>query len=194
MKWHDPLEATQDQADDTEGFHDALSIHDDVHDDFGPKITTDELQQSHPSRRKHLQRNRANLHLLTASSVLALASMSVGPAAGMTVIDSGRHTLGIAASTNSFATPFDPLDAHHVLETSLDDCPDNNLHHAHRVNQMHMQYFDHMHDLADGDDHHMPVGIVAHKVTNVQVHSLLTNKTATDPSPPSMQLKTERQL
>ena len=52
VKWHNTTEATEDQANGTIGFEDANCG---KPDDFGPKITTMDLNQSHPLRRKRRQ-------------------------------------------------------------------------------------------------------------------------------------------
>ena len=94
---------------------------------LAPRSPPMTCRKAKPRQRKHLQRNSAKTHLLTASALFALTSVNVGQATGMTIINSGRNTFGLETATNSFADPFDPVDAHHVLEASLDACPDANM-------------------------------------------------------------------
>ena len=79
-------------------FHDAVEDH--FYDtkqpaskqfpDFGPKLTPDDLPQSHPERRKRLSRSGKTLRLMTASACLSLAAAHQGP-----VIDSGENIFAL---------------------------------------------------------------------------------------------------
>ena len=49
VRWHHTIEATIDNCNESNGFHDFAEG---SQDDFGPKFTIDELPQSHPARQK----------------------------------------------------------------------------------------------------------------------------------------------
>ena len=52
IRWHD---AQEPPAEDISDFHDSNEVEPKQHSDFGPKITTDDLNRSHPFRRKKLE-------------------------------------------------------------------------------------------------------------------------------------------
>ena len=94
MKWHDTMEATEDQANCTTGFLDAMEGSE---EDFSIDESSnhDDLPQTHPQRRQCLMRKaKSNVkhtrtHLFAASTLLALVRNS-----SATIIDSGRMFWG----------------------------------------------------------------------------------------------------
>ena len=66
VKWHDTNEGTPEVFDEFRDFKDTIE------EDFGPKITTDDLPQSHEKRRDELHRSCRKAHLVTAGACLSL--------------------------------------------------------------------------------------------------------------------------
>ena len=126
VRWHDTHEPPPENLD---HFADAQSVMDDLEDDFQPHITSDDLSQSDPRRRKHIRRSCRKAHLLATSACLSIASTM-----GMNIIDSGQnlHHLGPPIHTvreqhTTFEDPFSLDNPDHILETdmvnSLTLCP-----------------------------------------------------------------------
>ena len=112
VKWHDAVEPP---PEDLSSFQDTLT--DEAvtpFPDFGPKITTDDLEQLHPERRRKIQRSCRKAHLLTASAYLSLAS-----AHSMTFINSGQNLHNLGESTLHTHDPFNSDSVCHVLETNI---------------------------------------------------------------------------
>ena len=106
VKWHDTTEATEDQADGTTGFMDAMEGSEEEFS-FDKPSNHDDLPQTHPMRRQRLMRKaKSNVkhkrtHLLAASTLLTLARNS-----SATIIDPGENILGRVREEPSWAAPF----------------------------------------------------------------------------------------
>ena len=99
VKWHDALEPSHE---DVSSFQDAISDEaDPLVSDFGPKITADDLEQSHPERRRGKKRSCIKEHLFTASSCLSLSNAHT-----MHIIDSGQNLHNLGESTLCTHDPF----------------------------------------------------------------------------------------
>ena len=92
--------------------------------DFLLQKTIDNLDQSSQSRRGRLSRRAKNkaegslakIHLLTTTSLLALAQTS-----GIIIIDSGENVIGLVTKAPPFSDPFNLNDPCHILETEIKD-------------------------------------------------------------------------
>jgi len=166
VKWHDARKVEPDHTTshveepvaENEEFHDAQ----DIPSEFGPKITTDDLSQSHPKRRQKLIRSSRRAHFLTASTCLQLATMK--NASG--ILDTGTSAFHLQDSELITHDPFNPESTHHVLETIVQpDDPSIALSREAFIRKMQVQYFDALED-KDGDDwSFIPTAVTAHKVS-----------------------------
>ena len=125
-------------------FHDTFQVEEKpTYSDFGPKITSDDLPQSRPERRKNLKRSCRKAHLLTASACLSLAKAHAIP-----ILDSGLNLHHLGESTLYSHDPFKSDSASHVLETETSSGSSiSTLNHEAFVRKMQLQYFDTMEPL-----------------------------------------------
>ena len=143
------------------------------YDDFGPKITIDDLPQSDPRRRKKLRRTTRKAHLLATSACLGLASTI-----GLNIIDSGKnlHHLGNAETHTNFVDPFKENDPACILETDINSSHDG-LDHDTLLRKMHLQYLDIFEDAKSGFEF-QPTEVIAHKNSVTPRKILSTTSTA----------------
>ena len=155
-------------------FKDSMEEAPEDYDDFGPKITTDDLPQSDPRRRKKLRRTTRKAHLLATSACLGLASTI-----GLNIIDSGKnlHHLGNAETHTNFVDPFKENGPACILETDNNSSHDGLDHDTH-LRKMHLQYLDIFEDAKSGFEF-QPTEVIAHKFSVTPRKVLSTDSTAT---------------
>ena len=105
----DDLQDSKEQIKDSSGI-DTLT----KHKDFGPKVTADDMPQSHPAQRKKLDRHCKRAHLMTAAACLSLAN-----AHSLPVLDSGQNLPHLDDSTCFAHDLFLSDSVAHVLETDF---------------------------------------------------------------------------
>ena len=167
VRWHECQEAPEEACDESHGFHDAME---DISSDFNPKITTDDLDQSNPERRKKLKRSCRKAHLLTASAFLSLASAS----AAVPIIDSGCNFYQLEAPASACTDLFNKDNEYHILETCIEPSQDCLSHEAF-VRKMQLQYFDALEDSAEEDWSFVPIGVLDHRVSITPRRKIIQN-------------------
>ena len=154
-RFHDAQEFPSE--DDLESVKDDLSPQKEcVEKDFSPKISTEDLPQSHYARRRRLNRNCKNNHLLTASALLSLTATHSLP-----IIDTGCNLVSL--EDHPFQNPFDAQNTAHILETVVESI--GNLSYEAFVRKMQLQYLDTLEDMADEDWSHIPISVLSHQVS-----------------------------
>ena len=144
VRWHDCAEAPEDMCNESHGFEDAME--DDKSSVFDSKLSTDDLDQSHPERRKTLKRSCRKEHLVTASACLTLAAAQNA----FPIFDSGCNPFQLESSNNKVNDPFNKNNKYHILETYIEASP-NELSHEAFIRKMQLQYFDAIEDLNSDD-------------------------------------------
>ena len=174
VRWHDTQEPPPINLD---GFHDAVSEENTpIPTDFGPKITSDDLDQSHPKRRQKMKRACRKTHLLTASACLSLASAHSTP-----IIDSGVNLHNLGESTLCSHDPFRSDSVCHILETEITAGDSiTTLNHEAFVRKMQLQYFDTLEDNEDEDWSFIPTGVLAHNLSVVPRRTIVHDKDGTN--------------
>jgi len=164
-QWHDTIEAPP------EDLSTFVDLEEDDHpefipqkDDFGPKVTTDDLDQSNPHRRAKLRRGCRKAYLVATSACLTLAGSM-----GIKIIDSGRNINSLETIENesilTVKDPFNPNSHLHVLETNISPVDSYvTLSQDAMIRKMELQYFDTLEDEKEGSSF-VPTEVLAHRLS-----------------------------